>query len=94
MYKSMDSEEKVLHCRCCGARLPAGRTEYCNGQCKSRGMKLWRAEQVRRRKWLTDPIGVTLKRIDTYNKEHGTDYSYGQFVSLVLPRLIKKGEVR
>ncbi|MCQ2478074.1 MAG: hypothetical protein MJ091_02490 [Clostridia bacterium] len=89
MYKSKDFEEKIFHCRCCGARLKDGKTEYCNERCRRRGQRLWRLEQIRRRKWLSDPIGHTVRNVEEYNKSHGTNLSYGQFVAQVLPKLVK-----
>ena len=84
---------KVYHCRCCGARLPFGVTDYCNEKCKKRGQKLWNREQKRKNQLKFDPIYIMTEMVDDYNKKHNTKYSYGQFVALVLPKIIKEEKV-
>ncbi len=81
---------KVFHCRCCGARLPVGRTEYCNDYCRQQGRKLWLREGNRKKRMLTDPLNVLVRRLDEYNRQNNTKYSYGQFVGIILPRLKEK----
>lgn len=77
---------EVAHCRYCGARLPEGATEYCNNACRHRGEILWRRE-ARRRKLLHDnPISQLIRMVEQYNREHKTNYSYGQYVALILPQ--------
>ena len=85
-------EIKRAHCRCCGARLPLGRIDYCDEYCRKRGNELWKREALRRTKHNTDPLTILLKQIDEYNKLHSTRYSYGQFVALVLPTIKKGGK--
>lgn len=77
----------VLHCRCCGARLSPGKSEYCNDSCRKRGIELRKIEQIQRRVRQTAPIEVLVRQIDEYNRLHNTRYSYGQYVALILPKL-------
>ena len=81
-------EAKPLYCLYCGNRLgDASRDGYCCDTCRRLGKKLWTRELRRRRKIKDDPIARILRMLTSYNKEHGTKYSYGQFVALVLPKL-------
>ena len=86
------SEELVFsepeYCRYCGARLDEGAKDgYCNDYCRRAGRRLWTRELRRRRKIKDDPIARILRMLTSYNREHRTNYSYGQFVALVLPKL-------
>ena len=88
--KSANIHEKALtHCRCCGAKLPEGR-EYCSESCRRRGEAMWRAERLRRRLAKANPISRIIKETEEYNKTHGTDYSYGEYVAYILPKNKKK----
>lgn len=78
-------EKAARHCRCCGARLPEGAHDYCNAECKARGKKLWEKERYRRHLSRIDPISVIIREADEYNKTHGTEYSYGQYVAFIRP---------
>lgn len=79
------------YCRYCGNRLKEeSRDGYCGDTCRRLGRKLWTREIRRRRKIKEDPIARILRMLTYYNNEHNTKYSYGQFVSLVLPKLEKK----
>lgn len=82
---------EVNYCKCCGKRLPEGKKDYCNNRCRVKGQKMWIKELRRRREIKNDPLFETVLSLDEYNKEHGTRYSYGQFVSLILPKEIKNG---
>ncbi len=84
---------EVRHCRCCGVRLSGKKTDYCSESCRSRGMKLWRLEADRRRRRISSPISVIMRELADYNSEHSTDYSYGQYVSLVRPKLRGGGAI-
>lgn len=75
-----------LYCRCCGARLPEFRFDYCNERCRKRGELLWLRETHRRLRRETDPLEITVAAAERYNREHGTSYSYGQYVALVLEK--------
>ena len=79
------SEKMVTHCRCCGAKLKDSNAEYCSESCKNRGERLREIEQ-RKRKVLTDsPLSEIVRRVKAYNKKHNTNYSYGQYVAIVIP---------
>ena len=79
------------YCRYCGSRLTGEEKDgFCTDNCRRLGKKLWTKEMRRRRKIKEDPIARVLRMLDTYNREHSTKYSYGQFVSLVLPKLERK----
>lgn len=80
-------EYTVKHCRYCGARLKRLDGVYCNNECRRKGEKLWRIETKRRKQLAQSPINITVKKLEEYNKLHNTNYSYGQFVSIILPRL-------
>ena len=78
------------YCRYCGNRLTGGEKDgFCTDNCRRLGRKLWTKEMRRRKKIKDDPIARVLRMLTAYNSEHGTKYSYGQFVSLVLPKLEK-----
>ena len=83
-------EKNITHCRCCGSRLPAGCIEYCSESCRQKGEKLWKNELKRRRKDMCDPLNIIVRECSDYNKTHNTDYSYGQYVALIRPKLSKE----
>ncbi|MBQ8203040.1 MAG: hypothetical protein IJZ75_02015 [Clostridia bacterium] len=93
MCNFQDSKQKVRHCKYCGARLKEEISEYCDRDCRIKGQRLWIREQRRRRRWLSNPIGRMVLQVENYNKAHNTNYSYGQFVALCLPKIIKEGTV-
>ncbi len=91
--KSRNFREHITtHCRCCGAKLPAGKTEYCSEACKSRGKKLWEREFKRRERNVSSPISIITRECNEYNRQHNTRYSYGQYVALIKPRLKEKSK--
>ncbi len=77
------TEMVVRHCRCCGARLKEGRYDYCDESCRIRGEKLWQRQARRRRRYESSPLYMKVAKIERYNREHGTDLSYGQYVALI-----------
>ncbi|MBO4733063.1 MAG: hypothetical protein J5662_01165 [Clostridia bacterium] len=80
------------YCRYCGRKLTSDSPDaYCNDNCRRLGRKLWTREIIRRRKIKEDPIARILRMLTSYNREHNTKYSYGQFVSLILPKIEKRG---
>ncbi len=90
------SEELIMsapeYCRYCGTRLTGNEKDgFCTDNCRRLGKRLWTRELSRRRKIKDDPIARILRMLTSYNNEHKTRYSYGQFVSLILPLLDKKG---
>lgn len=82
--KSTDySEQKILYCHYCGARLKAHQTDYCDHVCKQKGEKLWKKE-LRRKKIIADsPLNQLVRETAKYNALHNTKYSYGQYVALI-----------
>ena len=84
--------KNLTHCRCCGSRLPSGTTEYCSPSCKLKGEKMWRKELKKRQAELKDPLKMLVKECAIYNTTHGTRYSYGQYVALIRPKLLKEGK--
>ena len=76
------AEIEVKHCKCCGARLKSTAVgDYCSGLCKRRGEELRRLEAKRKKERYESPIYTAVRALMLYNKEHGTNLSYGQFVS-------------
>lgn len=91
--KSSNFREKVMtHCRCCGGRLPKGCDEYCCDSCRTKGEKMWQREVRLRHKALKDPLKMIVRECILYNKEHQTNYSYGQYVALVRPKVLKEAK--
>lgn len=76
-------EKTATHCRCCGAKLKKGDTEYCSISCRKKGEKLWERERLRLNLQQESPINKIIKELQGYNKLNGTNYSYGQYVSLM-----------
>lgn len=83
-------EKNLTHCRCCGSRLPRGQTEYCSDSCKSKGEKLWNKQLKRRNADLKDPLKMVVRECIHYNRENNTSYSYGQYVAIIRPKLLKE----
>lgn len=82
------TEASPEYCLYCGNRLgESSAGGYCNSTCRRLGLKLWTRELVRRKKIKDDPIARILRLLTSYNRDHGTRYSYGQFVALILPGL-------
>ncbi len=76
------------YCRCCGARLPENVHEYCNKACRRRGERLWKMQARKRVLIENNPINLLVRMVEEYNRTHGTDYSYGKYVALVLPGMV------
>ena len=79
-------EKKITHCRCCGARMLNSYSIYCSPRCREKGEKLYELERKRKRMREESPISEIIKRVKKYNKDNNTNYSYGQYVALILPR--------
>ena len=76
------SEENTSHCRCCGSKLPLGRREYCSKECEEKGKTMWEKQRRKKKKALLNPLNLTVKELENYNKTQGTNLSYGEYVSL------------
>ncbi len=81
------SERFFSHCRCCGARLTTEDSEYCSEACKIRGERLRRLEEKRRRRFSESPLNMLVREVEEYNLKNNTNYSYGQYVAIILPKL-------
>lgn len=66
------------YCRCCGARIKSG--DYCDAACRRRGEKMWAAEAKRKAEYASSPVVTVLRELENYNKQAGTNLSYGQYV--------------
>ena len=49
-----------------------------------------RREMKRKRLVFSSPLFETVREVDEYNRNNATDYSYGQYVTLIKPHL-KRG---
>lgn len=88
---SSNFKEKIsTHCRCCGARLKKNDKEYCSNVCRKKGEKLWEKERLKLNLQRESPINKIIKELKSYNEQNGTDYSYGQYVSLLNSERRKK----
>lgn len=87
-------EIKTLYCRYCGLPLKDGHTAYCDATCRRKGKRLWHQKQTIVRSMGDNKIGHTVLKLNKYNFEHGTNYSYGQFVALILPKLAKSQKAK
>lgn len=66
------------YCKCCGARIFKP-TDYCSPACKKRGEYLWEMQRKRKKELLESPIYKAVREIEAYNRENGTNLSYGQY---------------
>ena len=80
------TEKTVTHCRCCGAKLKDSSTEYCSESCRKRGERLREIEQKKRKVLNESPLSEIIRQVNAYNKTHNTNYSYGQYVAIVIPK--------
>ncbi len=85
-------EKNLTHCRCCGSRLPKDAKEYCCDACKIKGERLWRRELKKRHLEFNSPLQMVVRECSIYNKTNGTNYSYGQYVALIRPKLLREGK--
>ncbi len=69
--------ENTENARCinCGAEIKEN-TEYCSKQCEKQ-----------HKAHLDSPLYKFKMDVDAYNKEHGTDYSYGYYLAYIEPAL-------
>jgi len=85
-------EKNTTHCRCCGAKLRSGAIEFCSDSCRKKGEKLWKREIKRRKLNTENPINNIVRQLEIYNKTHGTDYSYGQYIAIIIPMENRKND--
>jgi len=80
-------EKITSHCRCCGAKLKGAKSDYCSKECFEKGKKLWLMEQKRRKRIKSDPINEIIHELKEYNLMNNTNYSYGQYIAIIKPKL-------
>ena len=74
-----DFAEIVTRCRACGAKMQK-EGPFCSEACRKRAEHYRQNERERRR--AEAPINRVLREKEAYNRQHGTAYSYGQYVAL------------
>ena len=81
--------EKIIvgYCRCCGRRLNKPSDYYCSESCRLNAIKLKRKEELRKQALIRNPLSILIKEVEDYNNEHKTKYSYGQYVTIIKPKL-------
>lgn len=80
----------IKHCHCCGARLKPHQIEFCSDECKITAEKLRLEEYKRLKKLNENPLVIMIKEVDEYNATHNTKFSYGQYVTLIKPKILKE----
>ena len=78
---------KIKYCKCCGRRLNNSNDNYCNDNCRITAAKLYRREELRKQAITISPLNKLINEVLKYNKTHGTNYSYGQYVAIIKPKL-------
>jgi len=79
-------EKKVTHCRCCGAKILKSDSLYCSERCREKGEKLYALERKRRQIREESPINEIVKKVKEFNLSNNKNYSYGQYVALILSK--------
>ena len=82
----------VSYCRCCGAKLGTDEKEYCSPSCRKRGEEMRRRELKKKKLVFSSPLFQTVREANEYNEKNHTDYSYGQYVTLIKPYLKRGGK--
>lgn len=82
-------EKSIRYCRYCGRTLKYNTDKYCNDTCKNAGEKLWNKQYKRKAKENSNELNVILRETEKYNKEHGTNLSYGQYIAFHLKKVKK-----
>lgn len=80
----------VSYCRCCGAKVSGGEKEYCSPSCRKKGEEMHKLELKKKRQMYSSPLFETVREVDEYNKINRTDYSYGQYVTLIKPYINRR----
>ncbi len=73
--------QKPRFCKFCGLRV-SGKKDYCNDICEGLGIKYKKFQEEKRKKIEEFEVSKAIVEVDTYNKEHNTDYSYGEYFAL------------
>lgn len=82
-------EKVTAHCRCCGIKISSDQNGYCSKKCKEKGEFLRAKERRRKNLKINSPINIILRELEMYNQVHKTNYSYGQYVAIIKPKLEK-----
>lgn len=100
--KSCGCAQKKKRCMICGAEIKDGRggKVYCSEDCRQKGHLLRskksydkKMETVKKKRVKENTISLLdkrLKQLEAYNKKHGTNLSYGQFVHMLEVQRAKK----
>ena len=89
-YKEMT----VKYCHSCGARLSNINKTYCNDACRLTAMRLRKKEALKREKLIGSQLTILLREVERYNAEHNTKFSYGQYVAIIRPELLRSKNAR
>lgn len=80
----------VRYCHACGARLYGDNDVYCNDSCRLTATRLQEKETKRRKALEESPLKILIREVEKYNNEHNTKFSYGQYVTLIKPKLLEE----
>lgn len=80
------------HCRCCGAKLSREEKEYCSEACRIKGEAMWKSERRKRKLSFSSPLNRIVRQTQEFNRKNHTNYSYGQYVALIMPGLKGKND--
>jgi predicted nucleic acid-binding Zn ribbon protein len=79
---------KLKKCEICG-ELMAGNGKYCSTECRriahierTKASQKRAAQQKKKKKKKLAPLDAILEELAEYNRKHGTNLSYGQYVHL------------
>lgn len=86
-------ETDKKYCKCCGKTLKKDQVGYCSEECLNTALLIKKRKIKDRTLGFSKSISLTVKLVTLYNLKNKTKLSYGQFVSLVLPK-IKKEELK
>ena len=78
---------KVKYCHACGARLYGDNENYCNDSCRLTAKRMEERERKRQKALHENPLAVLVREVEEYNQKHNTRFSYGQYVTLIKPKL-------
>lgn len=82
-------EITVKYCHCCGARLSNVNKTYCNDSCRIAAERLRKKEALNREKLIGSQLTLLLREVERYNAENNTKFSYGQYVAIIRPKLLR-----
>ena len=71
-------------------RLYGENENYCNDSCRLTAKRLEEKERKRQKALRESPLTVLIREVDEYNKNNNTNFSYGQYVTLIKPKLTRE----